>query len=70
MDAEVKTALRVNGKIAQLTRARKGHKCTDCGLLIEKGDEYYCIYQGGAGLGNIKFPDRCHQACLDNYLGG
>ncbi|GAJ10527.1 unnamed protein product [marine sediment metagenome] len=74
MEAEVKVALhtlkelRVKGKIATLRRARKSHKCNHCGLLIEKGEEHYCVYTGGAGLYNLKFPDRVHRECITDYL--
>ncbi|KKN59520.1 hypothetical protein LCGC14_0541340 [marine sediment metagenome] len=74
MDTEVKAALhtfndlRVGGKIAQMARAKTGHKCDDCGLPIEKGTDYYCVYIGGAGLGDTKFPDRVHQECINAYL--
>ena len=56
--------LLLKGKIAQLRRAHKGHKCVECGLLIEPGEEYYCVYLAGAGLGDIKFPDHFHIKCL------
>lgn len=74
MDTEVKVALhtlkelRANGKIAIPRKARKGSKCDQCGLPIEKGSDYYCVYVGGAGLGNIKFPTRCHVDCLEGFL--
>ena len=71
MDAEVRTALkelRVRGKVATLTRARKVHECSSCGTPIEKGKDYYCIYLAGAGLGDMKFPDRIHKECINDYL--
>lgn len=70
MDAEVQAShkalkeLRVNGKIAQMVIARKGHKCSDCGLPIEPGTEYYRVYLGGAGLGNLKYPEHTHIHCF------
>ena len=57
--------LRVNGKILQLVQARKGHKCTDCGLPIEPQEYYYRVYRGGAGLADIKFPDTVHKHCME-----
>lgn len=74
MDTEVKTAphtlreRRANGKIAIPRKARKGSKCDQCGLPIEKGTDYYCVYFGGAGLGDIKFPDRVHEECINDHL--
>ncbi len=74
--AEVKKALhtfndlRVGGKIARLTRARKEHQCTACDVPIEKGTDYYCVYTGGAGLGDVKFPSRYHIDCLEGFNGG
>jgi hypothetical protein len=64
---KVLNRLRIAGAIAELVKARKGHKCHICGLPIEQGEEHYCIYIGGGGLGSLKFPDRAHLQCLDDY---
>ncbi len=70
MDTEVQAShkalkeLRVNGKIAQMVKARKDHKCSECGLPIKSGTEYYRVYLGGAGLGNLKYPDHVHIYCF------
>jgi len=61
---QVLSELKVRGGIATLRVARKGHKCCECGLPIELGEPHYCIYIGGAGLGNLKFPDRKHVRCV------
>ena len=70
MDVEVKhwKEVRRNGYIATLRQARKGHKCSGCGFPIEPGQEYYEVVAGGGELGWIKFPDRCHYGCLNQYL--
>lgn len=51
-------------KIAELRRARNEHTCAECGLPITLGEQYYCIYWAGAGLGSLKFPKRVHIDCL------
>jgi len=56
--------VRINGRIAQLVKARKGHKCSRCGLPIEPGTEYYRVYIGGGGLGNLKYPEHTHIYCF------
>jgi hypothetical protein len=61
--------LKISGGIATLRTARKAYKCRDCGLLIEPDEPYYCITIGGAGLGNLKFPDRVHIKCLEREHG-
>jgi len=76
MDTENRVAvdtpeiLRVNGKIATLRRARKTHKCVECGLPIEPKTHYYSVTLGGSGLGSLKFPDDIHIECINKYLGG
>lgn len=68
---EVKTALRtfkelrVRGQVATLVPARRGAKCSDCGYPIQKGEEHYCVYTGGPGFSNLKFPDRFHIHCIE-----
>jgi len=65
---ELQNDIRRNGYIATLRRARKDHHCSICGFLIEPGQEYYEVVAGGGGLGWLKFPDRCHVGCLNQYL--
>jgi hypothetical protein len=59
--------LKINGSIAELVKARKTYNCHACGLPIETREEHYCIYIGGGGLGSLKFPDRIHQKCINDY---
>lgn len=56
-------------KIVTMAKARKAYKCHACGMPIEPGETHYTIVQGGGGLGWIKFPDRTHIDCIDNYFG-
>jgi len=65
---ELQNDIRRNGHIATLRRARKEHHCSICGFPIEPGQEYYEVVAGGGGLGWLKFPDRCHAGCLNQYL--
>jgi len=60
--------IRRNGYIATRRTARKGHKCSSCGLPIEPKEEYYQVVAGGGGLGWLKFPDHLHIDCLGEYL--
>jgi hypothetical protein len=60
--------IRRSGYIATLRRARRGHKCSICGLPIEPGQEYYEMVKGGGGLGWRKFPNRSHLHCLEEYF--
>ncbi|MAF43082.1 MAG: hypothetical protein CMI54_02780 [Parcubacteria group bacterium] len=66
--AELSLRIREEGRIAELTRARKYHRCSECQELIEKGSQYYAITIGGSGLGSIKFPSRVHRDCLTAYF--
>jgi hypothetical protein len=65
---EVKQA-DTTGNIITMVKGRRGYKCCACGMPIKPGEMHYTIVQGGGGLGWLKFPDRCHPECLDNYLG-
>ena len=69
MEAATKLkVIRRNGYIATLRHARKGHKCSVCSYSIEPSQHYYEVVAGGGGLGWLKFPDRCHVGCLNQYL--
>jgi hypothetical protein len=56
------------GYIATLRKARKAHKCHVCDSAINPGSCYYSVVKGGGGLGWLKFPDRVHLDCLEDYL--
>ncbi len=60
--------VRRKSKIATLTKARKHHQCAVCQGHIIPGNQYYAITTGGAGLGSIKFPERVHPECFDEYF--
>jgi len=60
--------VRRNGYIATGRKATKGFKCITCGFPIEPGQQYYEVIAGGGGLGWLKFPDRCHPGCLEEYF--
>lgn len=61
--------LTVNGKQATLRKARKAHKCTECGLLIEPRTPYYeIILIGGSGVGGFLHPAHVHQECINSHL--
>ncbi len=68
--AKVTDNHRTNGKQLTLRRARKAHKCTECGLLIEPGTQYYEeILIGGSGVGGFLYPDRFHEGeCINTHL--
>ncbi len=61
-------AIRREGRTAQLTKAKKHHRCGVCQEYINKGSQYYAITLNGSGLGSIKFPERIHIECLDAYF--
>jgi len=66
--------IRVWGKRAILTRARESLQCVSCGLPIEKGKEYYCVYHTGAEFGapNYGVPFGAGVSvqvrCINDYL--
>lgn len=62
--------LGVKNALVTIFKSRKRHDCKECPAPIEPGEEYYCVYLGGAGLGNIKYPDRYHKRCLETNEGG
>lgn len=68
MIAECMKEVRCHGYIATRRTARKGHKCTQCGMPIEPKEEYYEVVRGGGGLGWLKFPERVHIDCLGELL--
>ena len=61
------TLIAKEGWRAELTRARKLHRCCVCQEYINKKEQYYSIIIGGGGLGSIKFPERSHINCLDTF---
>lgn len=60
--------LYVNKKVLQRCRARKPFICHQCRQQINQGEEYYSITYGGGGLSSLKFPDRIHVGCIDDYF--
>ncbi|MCJ7743102.1 MAG: hypothetical protein MUO99_00875 [Dehalococcoidales bacterium] len=68
-ELKVMKELRVAGKILTMVKGRKRHKCCVCPMPIEAGETHCAIIQGGGGLGWIKYPDRIHLDCIDNYFG-
>lgn len=68
MPTEPPKEIRIHGRIATLRRARKSHWCKECNPIIERGQYYYEVVWGGAGLGNQKFPDHVHVDCIQKHL--
>ncbi len=61
--------IRVWGKVATLTPAKKNHECAASGLPIEKGEDYYCVYICSAGMRDTKSPPaRVRVECIHDYL--
>lgn len=54
------------GALAIIRKANVQHICSYCPYFIHPGTHYYHI-QFGKGLGAMKFPDRVHLQCWDNY---
>ena len=60
-----------NRKTATLRRARKEHRCSECGLPIPCGAQYWEVVLNGSGVDGLKHPDRVHMIdCLTLNLGG
>jgi len=57
-----------DGKRAQLTKARKYHRCGMCQGDINKGEDYYAITTNGSGLSSTKFPQRVHPVEIEDYF--
>jgi len=70
MTTEVKLAVVIKGegKIARLTKSRKYHRCGVCQDYIYKGLYYWAITTAGRVLGGIKFPEKVHPRCLNDYF--
>ncbi len=57
-----------NGFIADSHKARKAIVCIHCHGVIRQGEEYYRVIVSGSGLLGMKFPDRVHAKCIDEWL--
>ena len=62
------TTITKNQQIATLTTARKAFICKWCGEIIKPREQYYSIIYAGSGLGGLKYPDRVHIDCVEDYL--
>ena len=60
--------IRKEGRIAQLTLARKHHRCAACSEYILPATQYYAITIGGSGVGGKINSSRVHPGCLGPYL--
>lgn len=66
----LKVDIRANGKIAILVRnPRKSYQCRECKLTMEAREPHYTVTYGGAGLRNIKYPNRVCAGCLPTHMG-
>jgi hypothetical protein len=56
--------------IAERRVARKEYQCADCRGTISLGEPHWAEFQGGCGLGGLKFPTRICDRCLQRRLKG
>jgi hypothetical protein len=62
------TRITLNGCIAERHLSRKSFTCELCKVEIPRGVFYYSVIIAGGGLQSLKFPDRCHEGCVLEFL--
>lgn len=62
------TRIITNGLICDLVRARKFHSCTCCNAGIVPSEWYWRINATGAGLNDLKHPDKVCVLCFPGYI--
>ncbi len=60
--------IRRYGFIATPRKARTTIVCVNCLGGVCQGEQYYRAVAVGSGLAGIKYPDRVHEKCIDEYL--